>query len=99
MVMTHRLMPPADGNHPTITVNQRTYTCALGATVDVPDQDALIMINNGWTTASTGGVGVTAARPSAASVGKGGEFHDSTLGYTIKSDGRVWRNPTNGATV
>ena len=99
MAMTHRLMPPADGLHPTIIANGRTYTCTLGNTIDVPDQDALILINNGWTTASTGGVGSTAQRPTAASVGKGGEYHDATLGYTIKSDGKVWRNPTNGAAI
>lgn len=97
--MTHRLMPPADGLHPSIIVNGRSYTCALGSTIDVPDADANVMMANGWTTASTGGVGTTAQRPSAVVAGKGGEFHDSTLGFTIKSDGKVWRNPTSGAAV
>ena len=97
MAMTHRLMPPADGAHGSITVNGRAYSCALGSTVDVPDQDAYVMIANGWTTASTGGVGTSAQRP--ANPKKGDEFHDSTLGFTIKFDGKVWRNPTSGAAV
>lgn len=96
-MMTHRLLPPADGNHPSITVNGRSYTCQLGATIDVPDQDAAVMTANGWTTASIGGAGATTARP--ASPVKGAEFHDATLGYTVKFDGKVWRNPTSGAAV
>lgn len=99
MPMTHRLMPPADGLHPTIMINQRSYTCALGSTIDVPDQDAYVMIANGWTAASSGGVGVTSARPSAVVVGRGASFHDATLGIAIRSDGRVWRNPDTGAAV
>jgi hypothetical protein len=94
---THRMMPPADGLHGTITVNGRTYTCALGATVDVPDVDGLVMAANGWTLASVGGAGTTTSRP--ANPKKGDEFHDTTLGYTIRYDGKAWRNPTSGAAV
>lgn len=91
---TIRMMPPADGLHPAITVNGRSYTCAAGATIDVPDFDAVVMETNGWTPAAPG-VGLTATRP--ASPGKGQEFHDTTLGFTIKFDGKVWRNPNTGA--
>ena len=97
MTMTHRMMPPGDGNHGSIAVNGRKYTCALGATVDVPDADAGVLMANGWTTASTGGVGTSSSRP--ANPTQGQEFHDTTLGYTIKFEGKVWRNPTNGAAV
>lgn len=50
---------------------------------------------NGWVTAATGGVGATAARP--ATPAKNQQFHDTTLGYNIVFDGKVWRNPTSGA--
>ena len=96
--MTQRLMPPADGLHPTITVNGRSYTCALGSTIDVPDQDAFVMMHNGWVEAANGGgAGATAVRPPNPL--RGQEFHDTTLGYNIKFDGKVWRNPTSGAAV
>lgn len=91
---TMRMMPPADGLHPAIVVNGRSYTCAAGATIDVPDFDAVVMESNGWTSAAPG-VGATTIRPAAPL--KGQEFHDTTLGFTIKFDGKVWRNPNTGA--
>lgn len=94
--MTIRVMPPADGLHPSLSVNGRTYTCALGSTLDVPDGDAAVLLSNGWTS-SAGAVGATAARPTAPV--KNQQFHDSTLGYNIVFDGKVWRNPTSGAAV
>lgn len=94
--MTTRVMPPADGLHPTINVNGRTWTCAVGSTIDVPDHDAAIMTSNGWTPVASG-VGATAARP--ANPTKGQQFHDTTLGYVIVWDGKVWRNPATGAAV
>lgn len=94
--MTQRMFPPADGLHPAITVNSRSYTCALNATIDVPDQDALVMEANGWTKGS-GSVGVTAARPVAPA--KNATFFDSTLGVTVKFDGKVWRDPASGSAV
>lgn len=93
---THRMMPPASGPT-TIIVNGRTYSCAVGSTIDVPDFDGAIMAANGWVLASVGGAGTTANRP--ASPLKGAEFHDTTLGYTIKYDGKTWRNPSTGAAV
>lgn len=95
--MTMQLMPPADGLHPNITVNGRAYSCALGSVLNVPDQDASIMLANGWMAASTGGSGATSARPSSPS--KSDEFHDTTLGYLIRFDGKAWRNPHSGAAV
>lgn len=94
--MTMRVMPPADGLHPSITVNGRSYTCALGATIDVPDQDGSVMTHNGWIAAAPGAAATT-ARPSAPL--KGATFHDTTLGFNIVFDGKVWRNPTSGAQV
>jgi hypothetical protein len=96
--MTMRMMPPASGLRPSILVNGRTYTCALGATIDVPDCDGFIMSANGWTEAANGaGSGTTAQRPSAVTAGKGTPFFDTTLGKVIRSDGMAWRDPNNGA--
>lgn len=97
-MVTQRLMPPASGLAPSIKVNGRDYTCALGSTVDVPDCDGAVMMANGWTEAAGGGgVGVTAARP--ATPLRGAEFHDSTLGKNIRFDGKIWRDPTSGASI
>lgn len=92
-----QVMPPADGNHGSITVFGRTYSCALGSTISVPDGDGQAMIANGWTEASLGGSGATSARPDPVKAGKGATFHDTTLGKIIKSDGKVWRDPNSGA--
>lgn len=94
--MTMRVMPPADGLHPAITVNGRSYTCALGATIDVPDADGVVMTHNGWIAAAPGAAATT-SRPSIPF--KGQMFHDTTLGFNIVWDGKVWRNPTSGAAV
>jgi hypothetical protein len=93
--MTMQLMPPADGNHGSIRVNGRDYSCALGSTITVPDADGFVMIANGWLAASVGGSGATAQRPSNPL--KGQEFHDTTLGFVIRYDGKAWRNPNSGA--
>jgi hypothetical protein len=93
---TLRLMPPADGLHPQITVNGRTYVCQLGATLDVPDFDALVMEHNGWTRVADA-VGSTAQRPVTPL--RAQTFHDTTLGKTIRYDGKAWRDPASGAAV
>lgn len=96
MTMTHRLMPPSSGST-TISANGRTWTCAVGSTIDVPDQDMAVMTANGWLSAAPGGCGATASRP--ATPAKGLMFHDTTLGYNVIHDGKTWRNPTSGASV
>lgn len=95
--MTMQLMPPADGNHGSITVNGRSYSCALGSTISVPDVDGYVIMHNGWTEASSGGSNTTANRPDPVKAGKGSTFHDTTLGKIIRSDGKVWRDPNTGA--
>lgn len=96
--MTMRLMPPADGLRPSIKVNGRDYTCALGAVIDVPDADGQVMMANGWTEAANGGgAGTTAQRPTNAV--RGQEFHDTTVGKLIRYDGKLWRNPDTGASI
>jgi hypothetical protein len=98
--MNHRMMPPSGGPATVVTkANGRTYTCAQGATVDAPDFDSAVLQANGWSVSADSGVGATAARPSGVGLKVGAEFHDTTLGYNIKWDGKVWRNPTSGASA
>ena len=93
-------MSPAAGAPTTLVLSGRTYTCLVGATVDIPDWDAGVAEANGWMKAAAGGVGSTTNRPTnLAMKDKGLLFHDSTLGYNIQWDGKLWRNPTSGATV
>lgn len=90
-----RVMPPADGNHPSITVGgNRVYTCALGATIDVPDFDARILLANDWIPSALGGVGSTANRTVHPKTGD--NFLDTTVGHVIVWDGLTWRDPIDG---
>jgi hypothetical protein len=92
---THRMMPPPNGA--ATRVNGRSYACAVGATIDVPDFDADLLEDNGWTKAAQGGVGATAARP--VNPPRKTVFHDSTLAKNIVWDGKTWRDPDSGAAV
>jgi hypothetical protein len=89
-----RLYPPADGNHGTITVHGRTYTCAQGATIDVPDMDAWRMMHNGWVAADAT-VGPTSARPVAPLIKQ--TYYDTTLAFSVRFDGLNWRRADTGA--
>jgi hypothetical protein len=93
---TLRLMPPA-GRANTITVNGRSYTCAFGSTIDVPQFDAAVMVANHWVVASPGGVGATAARPAAKN--RSDQFQDTTTGGMAVWDGLSWRDCYTGAAV
>lgn len=93
--MTMRLMPPASGPT-TCPANGRSYTCAVGSTIDVPDCDAFVLLANGWNGAADS-VGTTALRPTAPV--RGHEYHDTTLGKNIRYDGKVWRDPATGSAV
>ena len=96
--MTTRVMPPGDGLHPTIKVNGRTYTAAVGSTIDVPDHDALVMVSNGWlAVAGAAAVGTTAQRPTAPVHNQ--QFVDTTVGMVVLYDayGKRWVNHITGA--
>ena len=97
---TFFMMPPGDNSHNPITIggaSGRVYSCALGATVQVNgDADREALLANGWALSSAGGSGATSARPDPASTR---EFHDTTLGKLIVSDGKTWRDPHTGAAV
>ncbi len=103
--MTIRVAPPANaqkGVNP-ITVNAgsgqpgRTYSAAVGSTLDVPDHDAFQLIRNGWHQCGSQ-VATTANRPTAG-IAKDTYMIDSTLGKAIMYDGTQWRDPVTGAVV
>jgi len=93
--MNIRMMPPGLGSN-SIKVNGRTYTCAVGSTVDVPDFDAAVLFANGWI-ATPGGVGPTTARPSNPPANT--QFNDTTVGSVVAWDGKTWRHVQSGASV
>ena len=67
-----RLMPAGNGKTTTMTANGRSYTCALGATIDVPDFDAFVLGANGWIQVAP--VGTTSQRPAKPGVGNFGGY-------------------------
>jgi len=82
----------------------RTYTCAAGSYLDVPDFDAAVLASNWWGRLAR--VGPTSARPTGRESDWGGAgmpaglpFIDTTLGYVVFWDGATWRNPATGAAV
>lgn len=79
----------------TTKVNGRSYSCAAGAAISVPDFDAALLEANGWL---ANAADVTANRPNP---GKPGQiFLDTTLGYLIKCDAKgQWHNMATGAVV
>jgi hypothetical protein len=93
------MLPPVTASGTAITtVNGRTYTCAPGSYLDVPDFDGNMLAANGWIVSTPLGTSTTANRPTAPLVA-GMRYLDTTLGYTIVWDGATWRNPTSGASV
>jgi hypothetical protein len=89
-------MPPGNGKSNTAVVNGRTYTCALGATLDVVDFDAFALMSAaGWVQVAP--VGTTAQRPSKPGIQTW--YHDTTLGRLIIYEGAVWRDPATGSAV
>ena len=90
------MMPPGSGLHSTIKVNGRTYTCAVGSAITVPDFDAAVMAANGWISL-VGFVGPTTSRPSTPNPDQ--LYNDTTLTYAVVYDGKTWRNPQTGASV
>lgn len=101
---TMRLLAPADGNHGTLRLHGHTYTLSLGASLDVPDFAAKVMIANGWISpGAVQGSSATTARPTATPAGsplpRNYAWTDTTVGAVIVWDGLTWRNPATGATV
>jgi hypothetical protein len=104
---TARVLPPGSGNSGTIGFQGRSYTCALGSTLDVDPAIAAVMVANGWINFGrrVSGIvlsGATAARPTADAAGlalqPGTHFLDTTLNVIVVWDGVNWRG-YNGATA
>jgi hypothetical protein len=97
--MTQRVHPPVGGAK--VVLFGTTYSATEGSPIDVPDNVAQILVQNGWVGADAGSsnttVGATAARPTNPT--KNTKFLDATLGYVIMFDGKTWRNPATGAAV
>lgn len=78
--------------------NDRTYSCAIGSTIDVQEADASVMMANGWICCASGGVGPSSQRPKEpARIGE--PFIDTTLGKIVAWDGQGWRDPVTGQTA
>lgn len=88
------LMAPQASAQTTIKVFGRSYTCAIGSTVSVPDFDAAELSANGWL-ALCGTTGTTAQRPTSPAVGQ--LFNDSTLGAAVVWNGKSWIHHATGA--
>jgi hypothetical protein len=80
-------------------IRGRTYTCAAGAFVDVPDFDAGELEVNGWTIATLGGFGPTSGRPRPDATKRGLTFVDTSLSKMIICNGAAWLDPVTGAEV
>jgi hypothetical protein len=105
---SYRMCPAnmASGTKST-TIRGRTYTCAVGSTIDVVEVDAFALEAAGWL--NLGQVGTTTTRPSyppnAASEARvvavpyGTRMVDTTITAAIIFNGAVWVNAVTGATV
>jgi hypothetical protein len=101
MAVSTKLLFPGDGavNPYTVPGTTRTYTCAAGASVLVPEFDAILMQNSGWVNScgERGAAGVTASRPASPYVNQ--VYNDTQAGYLVVYGGKVtgWLRCTNGA--
>jgi hypothetical protein len=103
--MTKRVYAPIGGGNNTVGTTQ--YKAAEGTSLDVGNDVATQLIATGWSYGVQ--VGTTAQRPTStmpaqgvdpdAVLKKGLKYLDTTLGYEIVYDGKVWRNPATSAAV
>src|SRR4051812_38972757 len=92
-----------------LVLNGRTYSLAAGATLDLPDSDALAANGvNGWIAIGAGPhlpvqVGASASRPTKHPAGislpVGSLFLDTAVGGIIVFDGANWRSVITAAIV
>lgn len=91
----------------TATVNGRKFSCAVGATIDVPEFDAQALEAAGFLNMGTSGP--TVQRPSypptntsesrVSGVPFGARMIDTTLSVAAVFNGAVWVNAVTGAVV
>lgn len=106
MSYTYKLLIPADGavNPFTVSGTGRSYSCAVGSTVLVPDFDANLMLGSGWVNSIGSGsaahsAGPTSSRPVNPPIGH--TYNDTTIGAAIVWGGFVtgWRHHATGASA
>ena len=95
-----RVLPPYSAVGTTQdTVFGRTYTCALGSSLDVGDADGRALESNGWIVTATYGAMTTVQRLAISNPKFRDTCLDTTLGYIVIFDGAAWRNPVTAASV
>jgi lysophospholipase L1-like esterase len=83
-----RLTPPSGIT--SMQANGRTYTCAQGSSISVPDFDAAVLMSNGWTVVNASLLTVLAANvPSTAYQGAGVVLQDEN-GVVYSWSGSVY---------
>jgi hypothetical protein len=96
---------PAANAPTTLVVNGRTYTCAVGSILTVPEGDAFVLCANGWLKAASERTGTTAQRPApnpALGISPtriGFEYYDTTVGANVIWNGQNWIRHATGATA
>jgi hypothetical protein len=101
MSLANMIVMPTDNciNPFIIPGTARKYSCAIGASISVVGEDALVLITNGWI-ASAGGIHLgsypTASRPANPLVGQ--RINDSTLGVDLLFAGKKtgWLHHSTG---
>lgn len=104
MSLPNQIVMPADGapNPFTIPGTSRTYRCTAGASIAVVGDDAIVLRNAGWVSASGAaivGSGATSGRPTAALVGQA--YCDTTIGALVIYAGKKtgWLHHATGASA
>ena len=104
MSLPNQVIMPADGapNPFTIPGTTRSYRCSAGASISVVGDDAIILRNAGWVSATGAAVigsGATSGRPSNALVGQA--YNDTTIGALVIYGGKKtgWLHHSTGASV
>jgi hypothetical protein len=104
MSLPNQVIMPADGapNPFTIPGATRTYRCSPGASITVVGDDAIILRNVGWLSASGAAVigsGSTSGRPANALIGQA--YNDTTIGALVIYGGPKtgWLHHSTGASA
>ena len=104
MSLPNQIVMPADGapNPFTIPGTTRAYRCSPGSSISVVGDDAIILRNAGWVSASGAtivGSGATSGRPIKALIGQA--YNDTTIGALVIYAGKKtgWLHHATGASA
>jgi hypothetical protein len=96
---TYNAMPPlpmaTSQTTVSTTVNGRTYTCAVGSSIQVPDFDGQVLAANGWGVIPY--IPVGGSRPTPPRQWE--IWYDANVSTTIWWNGSEWVRPSSGALV